>query len=127
MFYHSRVSALALVLTILAASSTANAGQLFPPDNIGSNPNVPCPYGEVVTWHGDRVDCVNPTPGVTVSCPVGQVLTGITNGVPVCTTANRITIVDNCTPAVSGGSVRVSRWAMRQSFRKASEWRKGFA
>ena len=69
-------------------SVPAHAGQLFPPANIGSNPNTSCPNGSLLTWRGDHVDCANPTPGVTVSCPSGQVLNGISNGVPMCTAGN---------------------------------------
>ena len=70
------------LLALLAVP--AQAGQLFPPANIGPKPDVACPSGKVLTWNVDHVDCVNPTPGVTVSCPAGQVLTGIQNGQPVC-------------------------------------------
>jgi len=65
-------------------SVPAHAGQLFPPANIGTKPNVSCPSGSVLTWHGDHVDCADPTPGVTVSCPAGQIMTGIANGQAVC-------------------------------------------
>ena len=65
-------------------SVPAHAGQLFPPANIGTRPNVSCPSGSVLTWHGDHVDCADPTPGVTVSCPAGQIMTGIANGQAVC-------------------------------------------
>jgi hypothetical protein len=80
-FIYSTTTALVVLCTLVGA---AKAGQLFPPNNIGSNPNVSCPNGELLTWHGDRVDCENPTPGVSVSCPAGQVLNGIANGAPVC-------------------------------------------
>jgi len=62
----------------------AQAGQLFPPENIGPNPNVSCPNGRVLTWHVDHIDCADPTPGVSVSCPAGQVVADISNGAPVC-------------------------------------------
>ena len=65
-------------------SVPAHAGQLFPPANIGQHPNVSCPNGSLLTWHGDHVDCADPTPGVSVTCPAGQVLTGIASGVPSC-------------------------------------------
>ena len=85
MFFKSHCLATAALICFCTLATSAQAGQLFPPNNIGQNPNVSCPNGELLTWHGDRVDCTSPTPGVTVSCPAGQVLTGITNGVPVCT------------------------------------------
>lgn len=88
MFSNFSVSALTSVLALLAALSPANAGQLFPPNNIGSNPNVSCPHGQLLSWRGDHVDCTDPTPGVTVSCPAGQVLNGINNGSPVCVVAS---------------------------------------
>jgi len=88
MFSRTCVSALTFVLASFAAFSPAKAGQLFPPNNIGSNPNISCPNGELLSWKGDHVDCTNPTPGVTVSCPEGQVLTGITHGSPLCVTAS---------------------------------------
>ena len=69
-------------------ASQVQAGQLFPPNNIGQNTNVPCPNGELLTWNGDHVDCTNPTPGVSVSCPAGQFLTGISNGSPICAPDN---------------------------------------
>jgi len=58
---------------------------LFPPENIGTNPNVTCPNGQVLGWTGDAVDCTNPTPGVTTaSCPAGKMAIGISGGVQVC-------------------------------------------
>ena len=82
----------AALLSFFAISPSAQAGQLFPPNNIGSNANVSCPNtaqlspnAGVLTWNGDHVDCVNPTLGVTVSsCPAGSILTGINQGQPVC-------------------------------------------
>ena len=63
-------AAILLSMFILSPLSSAQAGQLFPPANIGNNPNVYCPNGQVLAWHSDHVDCANPTPGVTVStCP----------------------------------------------------------
>ena len=84
MIFKSHFFAASALICFCTAAAPAQAGALFPPDNIGKNPNVACPNGQVLSWQGDRVDCVNPTPGVTVSCPAGQVLTGITNGVPTC-------------------------------------------
>jgi hypothetical protein len=79
----SSVCLLAL-LAVPAQAWLAQAGQLFPPQNIGSNANVKCPSGQVLTWNVDHVDCVDPTAGVTFACPSGQVLTSIVNGRPVC-------------------------------------------
>ena len=63
----------------------AQAGQLFPPSNIGANPNVTCPSGQVLGWTGDAVACTNPTPGVTTTaCPTGQQMVQISGGTPVC-------------------------------------------
>lgn len=85
MIFQSRFLAVASLIGFCSlAAPPVQAGQLFPPDNIGPNPNISCPHGGVLTWHRDRVDCVNPTLGVSVSCPEGQVLTGILNGVPRC-------------------------------------------
>jgi hypothetical protein len=89
MILQSRFIAVASLIGFCSlAAPPVQAGQLFPPDNIGANPNVSCPNGGVLTWHGDRVDCVNPTPGVSVSCPPGHVLTGISNGSPICISSN---------------------------------------
>src|ERR1700689_1120591 len=63
---------------------SAHAGQLFPPNNLSQNPNIACPNGGVLTWNSDHVDCVNPTPGVTVTCAAGEVLTGINSGRAAC-------------------------------------------
>ncbi len=86
MVFNARLYATAALASfmLLAPLASAQAGQLFPPNNIGSNPNVPCPNGSMLDWTGDAVECTDPTPGVTVSCPQGQVLNGITNGKPVC-------------------------------------------
>lgn len=64
---------------------SAQAGQLFPPSNL-PDPTQNCPNGEVLSWVGvsGTVQCINPTPGVNVSCSTGQVLNGITNGAPSC-------------------------------------------
>ena len=85
----------ALVALAALASATplssAHAGQLFPPANIGANAAVSCPNGEVLSWivtapsTGPVVNCTDPTPGVTItSCPVNTVLIGINAGAPVC-------------------------------------------
>jgi hypothetical protein len=82
------------LLALLAVP--AQAGQLFPPANIGANPNVKCPNGEMLTWVVDHVECANPTPGVTVSCSSGQVLTGIQNGQPVCSSSGGAGLTGGC-------------------------------
>ena len=69
---------------IRVISGSGSAGLLFAPNNIGPDPNGACPYGEVLSWESDHVDCVNPTPGVTVARADGQELTGISSGTPVC-------------------------------------------
>lgn len=58
----------------------AHAGQLFPP--VG-----PCPVNTVLRWDGTHgaVYCGDATPAVNVSCPAGQLLSGISSGVAVCT------------------------------------------
>jgi hypothetical protein len=81
-----RFCVIAALIYLCVLAVPAQAGQLFPPANIGSNPNVSCPNGQVLTWTGETVACTNPTPGVSVSCIAGQVLMGISNGTPVCTT-----------------------------------------
>jgi len=103
MFSRTRVLALAFAVANFATLSPANAGQLFPPNNIGANPNIACPNGQLLSWQGDHVDCTNPTPGVTISCPEGQVLTGIASGVP------------SCTSSQGGGSAWVNLGSPNQS------------
>lgn len=75
-------------LLIAFCISSAQAASLFPPDNIGSDPSKSCPNGQVLKWTGDGVECADPTPGVTVMCPKGQMLVGIKNGEPVCNYPN---------------------------------------
>jgi hypothetical protein len=89
------------VLAVPAQAGLAQAGQLFPPQNIGANANVKCPSGQVLTWNVDHVDCVDPTAGVTFTCPAGQVLTSIKNGQPVCLTL-----------ASGGGLTGGCRWGL---------------
>lgn len=60
------------------------AGQLFPPANIGENPNQPCPNNAVLRWTGSELQCDDPSTGVSLSCPEGQVMTAVTRGAPVC-------------------------------------------
>ncbi len=67
-------------LCTIAAS--AQAGKLFPPSNIGANPNIPCPSNQLLAWTGDAVACANPTPGVSVSCPAGTVLNALNGASP---------------------------------------------
>jgi hypothetical protein len=81
----SYLCAIAALICFCVLAPPVEAGQLFPPANIGSNPNIACPNSEVLAWTGETVACVNPTPGVSVSCTAGQVLMGISNGLPVCT------------------------------------------
>lgn len=79
-----RLPVLACLVLFLSLMPTAWAGSLFPPENIGSDPNVACPNGKVLAWSGDSVVCQDPTPGVSLKCPTGQILTEIKNGTPVC-------------------------------------------
>lgn len=82
-----------VLLVILAVvgvyhSSSARAGQLFPPEN--ANGATSCPNSGVLTWSNNAVICVDPTPGVgaspsqSVSCTGGQMITAISNGVATC-------------------------------------------
>lgn len=78
---------LLLAVAALAPVTSAQAGQLFPPKNVDQKKS--CPAGTTLVWStvGDEghVDCISTTSMVTVaSCPAGQVMAGITNGVPVC-------------------------------------------
>lgn len=83
-------------------ATTAQAGSLFPPDNIGTNPNIPCPNGTVLKWMGKSVECANPTDGVTVICPKGEFLQGIINGKAVCAAMTA------CTTTTGGSSASAS-------------------
>jgi len=63
----------------------AQAGSLFPPENMLSTPNSQCPNGTVLKWTGDSVICSDPSPGVSVAqCPATQVMIGVNKGVPIC-------------------------------------------
>jgi hypothetical protein len=85
MIFKTRLYSAACLLSMATlAPFTAKAGQLFPPENIGQNPNVVCPHGMVLDWTGNAVTCTDPTPGVSVSCPSGQLMTAITYGRPTC-------------------------------------------
>ncbi len=87
MSFKSRFYASAALVACLgfAPLAPAQAGNLFPPDNIGANPNVTCPSGQVLGWTGNSVACTNPTPGVTTTaCPTGQQMVQISGGTPVC-------------------------------------------
>jgi hypothetical protein len=87
MVFKSRLYAAAALLSFvgLAPFASAQAGNLFPPENIGANPNISCPNGQLLGWTGNSVNCTNPTPGVTTTlCPAGQMLVGITGGSPDC-------------------------------------------
>jgi hypothetical protein len=69
----------------LFSITSAQAGSLFPPANIGRNANVECPDGTVLKWTGDSVVCADPSEGVSVTtCPAGQLLAGISKGRPIC-------------------------------------------
>lgn len=94
---------LAITLGVFACSLpiTSQAGILFPPANIGDNPNVKCPNGQVLNWTGQTVECADPTPGVTISCPPGQTLTGVTNGIATCSS-----ILPQCTPRYSTSAIK---------------------
>lgn len=74
----------ALFALLVSFTSASFAGQLFPPENIGSNPSVACPDGGVLSWSGTSVKCVDPTAGVNVTCDKGLTLTGINYGKAVC-------------------------------------------
>ena len=77
---------IAASLAFFLLVGTAQAGSLFPPDNLAS-PNTPCPSNQVLRWSGDSVVCADPSLGVSVAaCPAGQVMAGISNGLPVCRT-----------------------------------------
>ena len=91
---------LAVVAFFVLAPLAAQAGQLFPPADLAAagTPNVSCPNGKVLTWGklasaptDPVIICADPTPGVTVTCPAEQVLTGITNGQAVCAASNSST------------------------------------
>ena len=89
------------------AISSAQAGQLFPPANIGAQPNAACPNGYLLDWTGQSVECTNPTPGVTVSCANGTVMTGILNGVAQCTNPP---VSNNAAYTVSNISTGYTNW-----------------
>ncbi len=88
MSFKSRYYAIIVMVSLLALAplASAQAGNLFPPANIGANPNIPCPNGSVLSWSGDSVTCTDPTPGVTTttSCPTGQVMMGVSGGKATC-------------------------------------------
>src|SRR5208337_2968880 len=82
----------AVLFCLCTIAASAQAGQLFPPSNIGTNPNVVCPNSEVLAWTGEAVACVDPTPGVNVSCPTGTALNAINRALP-----------PTCVPIAGGG------------------------
>lgn len=96
---HTFLSSLVLLLcwAVLLAANTVQAGSLFPP----ANSSGACPNNKVLTWGGDHLDCVDPTPGVSVSCPAGQVLTGIAQGNSVCSAPPANPGTDNIPNTVS--------------------------
>ena len=79
---HASLKVLCLAALFALGSVPAQAGQLFPPENQRTGGS--CTDGQVLGWSGDSVKCTNPTPGVNISCPAGQVLRQVVNGVPTC-------------------------------------------
>lgn len=76
-----------MVALCLFCVDPAQAGQLFPPMGLpGGDAHRNCDNGQMLSWNGvnGTVECRDPTPGVTVSCPSGQALTGVSQGSPVC-------------------------------------------
>lgn len=71
------------LLLVVVYTTPSWAGRLFPPENAPGGTNA-CSNGETLTWTGNSVVCQNPTKGVKIACPRGQVLTGIDYGKPVC-------------------------------------------
>lgn len=78
----------ALLLVLLTAP--AFAGTLFPPANSAKNGVgiYACADKSALVWstdNGGSLKCTDTSSMVTIaSCPAGQVLTGVTNGVPTC-------------------------------------------
>jgi hypothetical protein len=93
---------------VFAPFTSAQAGQLFPPANIGTNPNIPCQSNQVLGWTGESVACINPTPGVSVSCPAGQLLTGIVNGAAQCTQLSYLNTNLVCAAGTSAGPDQIA-------------------
>jgi len=91
---------------LLSAAQTAQAGRVLPPINL---PN--CIGNNVfLSWSTNdngSVQCQDPSPAVSIpNCPAGQYISGIQNGVPVCSTAPS----GSCPPgevlvSVGGGGV----------------------
>jgi hypothetical protein len=89
MFFKIRFYGKAALIALIsfAPLASAQAGQLFPPDDLATagTPNIACPNGKLLNWTGETVRCTDPSPGVTVpSCPSGQAVTGVVNGVASC-------------------------------------------
>ena len=84
-----RTHVLFFLLFFLAWTVTpATAGQLFPPNNLTTDPTA-CDKGKgrVLQWNNDlgAVECVD-TGGqiLNLSCPTGSVMKGIVSGTPKC-------------------------------------------
>lgn len=88
---------IAFVLLCLTITS-ANAGSLFPPKGLDQGES--CPTNHALTWIGDGLECTPVTMSLTLSCPSGQLLTGISNNQPVC----KSVVLNNCAykNAISG-------------------------
>lgn len=88
MFLQSRFTcAVGIVaLLVLSPMSLASAhNQQGSYNEQGSHNQQGCPKGQVLSSNGyGNVECTNPTPGVNVACPPGQVMAGIANGEAVC-------------------------------------------
>ncbi len=96
---HASLKVLCLAALFALGSVPAQAGQLFPPENQRTGGS--CTDGQVLGWSGDSVKCTNPTPGVKVSCPAGQVLAGIKQGQPDCRS-----LIQGC---VARSSIKVTK------------------
>jgi hypothetical protein len=81
-----RSSHFLLALAFVAMTSPAMAGQLFPPSNNGGDGCAP--PSKVLVWSpvGGSVSCVDVNTMVTVapSCPAGETIQSIINGVATC-------------------------------------------
>lgn len=96
---------LLLGVLLCGVPSLTQGATLFPPDNIPACAQS----GGVLVWDTGQVDG-NGTPGgvkciglTTLNCPTGQVMTGISGGVPVCVPQTEVTNV-----ACPAGQVLVS-------------------
>lgn len=94
---------LALSFTgLVLFQGTSHAGSLFPPANATkTGTTFSCPNNSSLVWStldNGSLRCADTTNMVTVAaCPAGQVMTGISNGNAVCTTAAQTsTTTANC-------------------------------